>query len=857
MIVRLRTVFLSSAAVLAAAGAAVPAMAQSAAAGTADASGVSDEIIVTARRQNEKLQDVPASITVFTSKVLEQSGVKVAADFVKLTPGVSIVTGTAEAGDTQINIRGLNGARDAENNVALVVDGILKTNTSALNQNQGALQQIEVLKGPQGAIYGRNAAAGAIVITTRLPGDHLVVEGKASYGSNSTFTGSGFLSGPLSDQVGFVLSGDYSKSDGFFRNSFLPSAINQAAYPGNSTKAASIDDYERFDINGRLYFDLGGTTKIDLKARYGKYKGGSISFNSAFQIPGLFSISDKVDSNIDVNKHPFKFDMNIDPENNQRTIEGSGRFETALGLGTLSGYVSYSNIKNDFFADGTSGAFGFFNNEPTCAASITATAGVIVQEPFQTVGGFRGSQPYSPRTCDGTQYQRRNQEDVTAELRLASGAAGAFTWQFGTSFIHINRRVCINLGLDTAQDVVRQCYTTSAINPTEALADDTFRTNVYAAFGAADYKFSDQLKLSLALRYDIEDRKVDNNVPTGRRTRWVGNVLTGNPNGTATTPANYYLNPGLDPAYNPSGVLGPRSAVYRQLEPKLSMTYEPSRDLTLYANWGIGFKAGGFNAGGSKAIINGYFNNGGSFFGGPINAGLSINDDYRKEKDSAFEVGLKGKILDGRVSYEAAGYYTDVTDQQFFEFFVGPFGLLRLVSNIDKVRLYGAEGSLDVRVLEGWHVFGSANVTNSKIKKNSARPYTVGNKAPYTPDYTLNFGSQVDVPFNDDINVALRADYRVTGPTFFHTVQNNNVPNIFFGDGAFGKGNFVNSQRDAFGVLNLRATVSGKNWSLAGFANNALAKHYLAEVIPAPEFGGDFVSPGAGAYYGVEVGFKF
>ena len=856
MMVKFKTVFLSTAAALVVAGVSTPVAAQSAPS-EAEATPGPGEIIVTARRQNEKLQDVPASITVFTAQALEQSGIKVAADFVKLTPGVSIVTGTAEAGDTQINIRGLNGARDAENNVALVVDGILKTNTSALNQNQGALQQIEVLKGPQGAIYGRNAAAGAIVITTRLPGNHLVAEGKASYGNNSTFTGSGFLSGPLSDSVGFVVSGDYSRSDGYFRNTFLPSAANTAAYPGNSTKAASIDDYSRFDLNGRLLFNLGETTKIDLKARYGEFKGGAISFNAVFQIPNLFAISKTVDSNIDVNDHVFKFDPNIDAQNNQRTIEASGRFETALGLGSLSGYLSYSNIKNDFFADGTSGAFGFFNNEPNCAASITATAGVVVQEPFQTVGGFRGSQPYSPRTCDGTQYQRRNQEDISAELRLASNSGGAFTWQFGGSYIHINRRVCINLGLDTGKGGTRECYTTNPVNPTEALADDTFKTNVYAVFGAADYKFSDQLKLGAALRYDIEERKVGNNVPTGRRTRWVGNVLTGNPNGTATTSANYYLNPGLDPVYNPSGVLGPRGATYRQLEPKISLTYQPSRNLTIYGNWGIGFKAGGFNAGGSKAIIDGYFNKGTSFFAGPINAGLRINDDYRKEKDSAFEIGLKGKILDGRVSYEAAGYYTDVTDQQFFEFFVGPFGLLRLVSNIDKVRLYGAEGSLDVRVLEGWHVFGSANVTDSRIQRNSARPYTVGNKAPYTPDYTINFGSQVDVPVNETVNLALRADYRITGPTFFHTVQNNNVPNIFFGDGAFGKGNFVNSQRDAYGVLNLRATVSGKNWSIAGFANNALAKHYLAEVIPAPEFGGDFISPGARAYYGVEVGFKF
>jgi iron complex outermembrane receptor protein len=128
-----------------------------------EAGAEAEDIIVTARRVNESLADVPASITVLSGDTLDKTGAQTAADFVQLTPGVTIVTGSAEAGDTQINIRGLNGARDAESSVALVVDGILKTNTAALNQNQGTLRQIEILKGPQGALYGRNAAAGAIV----------------------------------------------------------------------------------------------------------------------------------------------------------------------------------------------------------------------------------------------------------------------------------------------------------------------------------------------------------------------------------------------------------------------------------------------------------------------------------------------------------------------------------------------------------------------------------------------------------------------------------------------------------------------------------------------------------------------
>ena len=167
----LSTASLLSASFAGMAFAAAPALAQSEPQAEAAAPAEEGAIIVTARRQNERLQDVPASVSVLTAATLTNTGSTRAADFTNLTPGVTIVTGTAEAGDTQINIRGINGARDAESSVALVVDGILKTNTAQLNQRQGTLSQVELLKGPQGAIYGRNAAAGAIVLQTIKPVD--------------------------------------------------------------------------------------------------------------------------------------------------------------------------------------------------------------------------------------------------------------------------------------------------------------------------------------------------------------------------------------------------------------------------------------------------------------------------------------------------------------------------------------------------------------------------------------------------------------------------------------------------------------------------------------------------------------
>ncbi len=840
---RLSNRFTVSVAALVAAGGAVATPQVWAQSGAQDSgSGFIEEIVVTSRRKTELLQDAPATVSVLTEATIENTGARVALDFLQYVPGVSMVAGNVEAGDNQINIRGLNGARDGENNVALVIDGVLKTNVAVLNQDHGAVQQIEVLKGPQGALYGRNAAAGAIVITTHGPTEELSGSARVSVASNDTVKVRGLISNSLSDRLGFVLNGEFAESDGFLRNDFFTTPEARALYPQNTTDPATINNYKTWNANARLVFEPNDTTTIDAKVRVGESTSGAISFNAIFQIPFLAELFGP-SFNIDANEHEFIFSPNIDSRNEQSTIDASVKLETEVGDNDLTAYVAYSNVKNFFYADGTSGSFAFFNGESNCIESSTALAGFPVQAPFG-IGGGATLPPYSPTTCDGTQYQQTDQEDLSAEIRLAGGD-GDFTWQAGAYYLQLDRRVCRNLGLDTGQGVVEQCFTSNPINPTEALIDDFFNTDVFAVFGAIDYNVNDNLTLNLALRYDIEDRDSTNNVPTDVRTRWVGNVLTGFDNGTETSAANYFLNPGLDPAYNPSGVLADRSETFKQLQPKLSFSYAMNDQLNLFGNWGIGFKSGGFNNGGTSEVIEGFFND-------QFNAGITVGDAFDKETSSAFEFGLKGSSGDNRVRYEVAGYYTDVDDMQFFGFFVGPFGLLRIVSNMDSVEIYGLEANISANMNDWLTLYLSANVTESEIKENSARPNTVGNNSPYTADYTANAGAEALLPIGNGMDVLLRADYRLTGPTWFHSVQDTTLPNQFGLDG-----NFNNSQRDSFGILNLRAGISTDRWSVMAFVQNATDEEVLVEVIPAPEFGGSFVAPNQDRMGGIEASWNF
>jgi iron complex outermembrane receptor protein len=311
-----------------------------------------------------------------------------------------------------------------------------------------------------------------------------------------------------------------------------------------------------------------------------------------------------------------------------------------------------------------------------------------------------------------------------------------------------------------------------------------------------------------------------------------------------------------------NGVVQPiadQSQTFKQFQPKVSLRYEVSDNANLYANWGIGFKSGGFNNQGSAAIVDQAFN---QFIGTDV----LINDQYRKEVSSAFEAGIKGDLMGGAVTYDLAGYYTNIEDMQFFEFFVGGFGLLRVVSNIDEVEIYGAEVNLTAEIIDGWTVFGSANVTESEIKENASRPVTVGNKSPYTADYTLNFGTQFDLPMTSSLDFVARADYRITGPTWFHTLQDDTNPTLFSGllpgsalalPAFVGDADYSVSRRDAFGVVDMRIGFETARWSLFAYAENLLDEDYLNEVITAVEFGGSFISPGGRQRLGVEFGVKF
>ncbi len=796
-----------------------------------------EEILVTARQRSEKLTDVPASITAFTEDTIERVGVERAEDFIALTPGVTMVN-TAEVGDTNVSIRGLNGARDAETNFAFIVDGILYTNPSAFNREYTDLRQIEVLKGPQGAAYGRSAASGAVIVTTGKPSNEFEGNVEASLASHDTATVKGMISGPLSgDSLFGRISFDYRDTDGHLTNNFTDTRI--------------VNDFENYNVTGRLVWEPSDALSIDSKLRYGEVEAASIAFNASFALPAFVGFLGP-DAFEDANEHEFVFSPNVDPENEQETLEASVKLDYDMDWATLTSWVLYSDVEQFFSADGTSGAFGFYFGDPTCLATTAALQGFPVQTPAFIGPDPAGSlyPPYSPTTCDGYQYQVRDQEDLSVEVRLTSSADQRLRWNVGAYWLDLEREVGVAQLFDDGSGNLPA----SLINPyTDALVRDQFDTTVYSLFGGINYDLTDAIEASFALRWDQEERDVTNLVPTPSQitsTRIDYCAIIG---GCTLNGAPLVGSP-LNPAFVTNFATGetvdsiaPRSKTFSQLQPKVSLTWDLGDDWTLFGSWGIGFKSGGFNNLGSNATTQLFF----------VDAGATLvapPDLFRKEKSSAFEVGFKADLAGGRVQLNGAAFYTEVDDMQFFEFFVGPFGLLRVVENIDETTIQGLEAGFSAQITDSFNLSAGASLIDGEIDANAIRPNTVGNEVPNAPEYTFNASAQYISPEFSGMNVVSTLTYSLIGETSFHTVQDNIVPATLFGGPP---ADFSRTRRDAYGIVNLRLGLEGEQWRATAFANNLFDEEYLAEVITAPEFGGSFIHPGTDRVYGMEVAFSF
>jgi iron complex outermembrane receptor protein len=811
------------------------------------AQNVLEEVTVTARKRAENLQEVPISVVAFTRAEIEAAGIERPVDYISLIPNVTIVD-TANAGDTQVSIRGIVSTRDAESTFAYVVDGVLITNPNAFNEQLIDVEQIEVLKGPQGALYGRNAVAGAILVNTRVPTNEFNSKVKLGYGNNKYKQAEAIVSGAMiEDTLAASLTAYYNETDGFYSNDF-------------TERDDSVDYLKNTGVRGRMIWTINDTTTVDFRAGTTRADGGAINFNAVFAIPAFVPFLGSPAFFADVNDHDFVFGFNVPGENVQRTNEFSIKADWEGKAFDVTAIAAYNDLDEYLLSDGTSATFYGYEltdqcqtdratinsftrpdlfGEPLAPFLVLPPGGGAVPPDFSGIYG-----PYTPTSCDGFQYQERNQQDTSFELRLTSDDDQKFRWIAGAYYLHIDREVVVAYGADQGQGFLRQPYVPpSGPNPTDLLFWDKFKTDVWAAFGQLEFDVGDSMEIALALRYDREKRKVNNQVPNVDSSGLNIN-LAGQP---------------INPAFNqfPDGIPN-RKATFDEWQPKVTWRWSATDNMNAYASWGRGFRSGGFNSIGSEATINFWYNTG---YGGPgesVDSQLTIRDEYDKEVTDSWEIGLKTMWLEDRLRINGAFFSTKIDDNQFFEFFAGPFGLMRVVTTIDKAKISGFEADFDWAVTQNFRLYGGLGLLDSKIKENINRPLSVGNDVPQAPDQTYNLGGQLDFAMGENWNLMARVDWQYVGKMWFHTLQGEEVPTIwqvFFGPGL--DSNMSRARRDSYQTLAARLSLSNENWIFTLWGRNLTDNDYLQEVIPSPEFGGSFIHPSSLRAYGVEATYRY
>ena len=434
---------------------------------------VLQEVIVTARGRSEQLQDVPISDSAFGQKQIEDAHIREVGDFINLTPNISIVQ-AQNAGYSALTIRGITQVRNSESPVAVVVDGVEQVNSYQFTQQLFDLERIEVLRGPQGALYGRNAEGGAILITTRQPNNEFEGHVDAGGGSGGEFNTQGVASGPIvKDQLFFRVGINYVDRSGYFDNVYLD---------------RSQDPFRDVAAQGLLKWIPNDKFSADLRGSFARTTGGSLNyhFQGAGLLPnGLINPADPVNFSIPGNANLVSDTfISRDIGSDHRTIgEVSLKLAYDLDFATLSSVSAWNHVEEFYGGDG----YPYGN---------TTTLQLIPGTDLFDVD------------ASATQYL-----DVTArseEMRLTSRSDQPLRWMIGGYYLYTDRYISTTTGFNNGSGIV-QVETVPAgpnsINPTLSFLGDNNHNTATAGFANVDYDVLPQLQLSAAYRYDWDRRK--------------------------------------------------------------------------------------------------------------------------------------------------------------------------------------------------------------------------------------------------------------------------------------------------------------------------------------------------------------
>jgi len=716
-----------------------------------------EEILVTATKRTQSLQDVSVSMTALSGDKIDAFGFEDTRDIFSQIPNVSSSEGSYSA---DITIRGnstLNPTLVGEDNVALYFDEVYRPAAFYGGGVMMDLERAEVLRGPQGTLFGRNSTAGLVHFISRKPTEEQEGYLNFEYGSYGTNIVETAISGPISDQVRGRLALKYHQDDGFQDNQ--GPAGGKLGVTDRIMGRAHLDIDINDDMNLLLSLEASDADDIGKAFNYwGLYDSGTYDPETGFyklcdakralasQCVGggaAYGLPEWNDPNPDVTKPYTEHDPSA----------GDGRY--TLETETVIAKLTWQ-LNNDMEL-----------------VSITALDSIDryfnTDEDASAVGVFGGAAQYDDTyTVDGDQFSQ--------EFHLSGGDEGR-NWLVGLFYLDDDRGSTSSVA----------GYEWGEGNPDTIANIDT---KSYAVFGEINRSLSDTLSLVAGFRYTDEEKEVQ-----------------------ITT----------------QGLSGADRLTDENLSGKLGLEWRPRDEMMIYTNLSTGFRSGNFNS---------------DLFFGDLSALTSVDS----EEVTAFELGSKSTLMDGRLQLNAALFYQDVSDKQGITYDSNLAAPVSRLISLGDADIYGVElellavptDNLELSLGIGWFD-GEIKADPGYIVYTAAGDeLTLDGSELGSPDLMVNGVASYNIPLNDGAVVTLQTDFS------YHS------------EGVGTGGNEYNYS-EAKTLVNARVfwVSASEKWEVQAYVKNVFETEYIDNTYGSA--GSDYVlgNMGMPRWAGVKVGMNF
>ena len=769
--------------------------------GSATSSDAIEEVVVTAQKREQNLQDVGISISAFTAENLRAMNVQQSSEIARLTPGVHIA-GSNGGQTTNFTIRGVTQSDFAggiEGPNAVYVDDTYVASLQGQLFGLFDLERVEVLKGPQGTLFGRNATGGLVHFVVAKPKNELGGFANVTYGSYNQARVETALNLPLNDRSAIRVSGYYNRHDPIFNNIF-PGGLANIVPSGVVNPVCCQDVWNDDTAAGRLQWQLTPNDKLSMRLT-GSIARQNLSGapNTSIATVAVFDAQGRLVNAIYAS--PSETRTAIGPTGlNFTGIPGSppGRLPGRDWLGYLAPSADSLNLSQDYSKKNQNNTrsydIGLHVDYDFGASQLTAISSYKYFKRALAADAESGPVNFLVAAFDG------KTTSFTQELRLA-GKRDALTWTAGLFYLNIN--AVSNSALLAPRNAVFAGLFGAAATGVDLVSPATLKTNSYSAFGQIEYAVAPKWNLVFGAR--LIDEKKDYVFSSGAY-------------------ANFD-----DYKIETTTFLFPVQASYSNKNSKFlwaakaQAEYRPTDDWLVYFGVNRGVKGGAYNQklpDGTPSL-------------------LPSQIAYAPETLWSYESGLKATLLDGHAVFNASAYYYDYKDYQAFVF----QNVSGYVQNKD-AKTYGVEAELSLRPSRGLRADVSLSAFHARVKSLEIAPGVPRDvEPPYAPK--LQLAARISYQLSNEImggRVTLGADSNYVS-SFFHNARN-----------------FDSTKFDAYALVNAHIGWKGADdkFELSVFANNIADKRYgVTGFEGSTIYGGNPFSVGTPRWFGITAGVRF